>query len=113
MSLKIIQGKDDRVRFHGESANLGNLLKEEYDIVIEQSLATSLITVLNQNETVSFIYNPDNRVISYNKSRKKDDVNVLTLSKMRKQPTEVVEQYVQRFTNFINWLNLIISKEDA
>lgn len=113
MSLKIIQGKDDRVRFHSESADLGLLLKEEYDIVLEDSLRTSLVTILNQNETVSLIYNPDVRVISYNKSRKKDDVHVLTLSKMRKQPTEVVEQYVQRFTNFVNWLNLIISKEDA
>lgn len=111
MSLRIIHGKDDRIRFHEESANLNTLLKDEYDLQLNDEVEKTLINILNQNEKVSLIYNPNSRTIGYNKSRKTDSYLVLTLPKMKKQPKEVVQQYIQRFEALVNWLNLIISKE--
>lgn len=109
--IKIISGADNRIRFGDSEVKLNVLLKDEYDLTIDPQLYGTLVSVLNQNEKISFRYDSDERTIGYNKTRGANSYHVLNLTKKKNVPAVITDMYLERFDAFIKWLNQIIEKE--
>jgi hypothetical protein len=111
MGLTIVVGNNDRLRLKDGLESFLKRLEEKNEIHFDKRVKDSFLKVINQDERVSFIYDPESRYIKYNTSKVPANDYVLNITKSKEKDVKITDIYLKRFEQFINWTNLIIEKE--